>query len=309
MRIQEQVSLKKLTTLRIGGPARYFVSVRNSEELKDALKFARDHKLSWYVIGEGSNLVPSDRGWRGIIIRVEIDGIRFVGRIVEVGGGENLLSFIHVLNKKGRAGMERMAGIPGSVAGAIYGNAGAYGQEIRNHLLSVTYFDGKSIKELKAAKKHLSYRSSIFKKHKNWIIISAYFRFATGSPRVLEKTSQEIIALRKVKYHPRLKCPGSFFKNIVLDDLSSRERATLLSRVPIEKVLYGKIPAGYLLEQVGAKGMKQGKICIAKHHGNLFYNAGGGSARDIKILAGRLKKKVKRTYGITLEEEVQYVPY
>lgn len=307
MKIKRNVPLKRLTTLKLGGPAQFFVEVADIDELGAALAFARSQKIPFYVMGEGSNLVPSDKGIKGLLIKIAFKGIVVKGAVVNVAGGENLLSFIHALNRKGLAGMERMAGIPGTVAGAVYGNAGAYGQEVKNHLREVAFFDGRKIRVLKNAGAHLGYRNSIFKRHKSWIILSAAFRLGRGAPRVLSKTSREIVALREVKYKPGLKCPGSFFKNIKLDDLPSSSRGALLKKVPVEWVTYGKVAAGKLLEEVGAKGMREGGIRIALHHGNLFYNTGRGTTAEIKRLAKRLKGKVKRRFGIELEEEVQYL--
>jgi UDP-N-acetylenolpyruvoylglucosamine reductase len=307
MRIRRNIPLKRLTTLKLGGPALFFVEVHDIDELREALAFARTKNLPFYVMGEGSNLVPADRGLRGLLIRIVFMGLTITGSKVNVASGENLLSLIHRLNKRGLAGMERMAGIPGTIAGAIYGNAGAYGQETKNHLREVTFFDGRRIRVLKNAGTHLEYRNSIFKRHKNWIILSASFRFSRGNPRVLAKTSREIIALREIKYKPGLRCPGSFFKNIKLDDLSVSARKSLLKNIPVEWVTYGKVAAGRLLEGVGAKGMREGGIRIAVHHGNLFYNAGRGTTAEIQRLAKRLKGKVKKRFGVELEEEVQYL--
>ncbi|HEY4511169.1 MAG TPA: FAD-binding protein, partial [Candidatus Paceibacterota bacterium] len=182
MKIRKNIPLKRLTTLKLGGPAQFFVEVGDIDELREALAFARAQKIPFYVMGEGSNLVPSDKGIRGLLIRIAFRGVVVKGSVVDVAAGVNLLSLIYMLDQRGLAGMERMAGIPGTVAGAIYGNAGAYGQEIKNRLREVTFFDGRNIRVLKGAAKHLGYRNSIFKRHKNWVILSATFRFGRGNP-------------------------------------------------------------------------------------------------------------------------------
>jgi UDP-N-acetylmuramate dehydrogenase len=305
--IKRNVSFKKLTTLRLGGKAKYFVEVRTEKELIESLKYAKEKKLPSFVMGEGSNLVPADEGFNGLVIKVRIGGVRIKGRTAEVGAGENLFSFIWALNTRGLAGLERMAGIPGTVGGALYGNAGAYGQEIKDCVKKVRVFDGNKVREISKKSARFSYRSSFFKK-KAWIILGATFELTPKNPKLLKKTSSEIVALREKKYPPGLRCPGSFFKNIVLAQLTEKERKQLVKLVPPEKVLYGKIPAGYLLEEVGAKGIRRGRIHIANHHGNLFYNSSGGTSVDISELAQVLKKKVKRKFGVLLEEEVRYVP-
>ena len=115
--------------------------------------------------------------------------------------------------------------------------------------------------------------------------------------------------MREKKYWPGLKCPGSFFKNIKLSEISSNARKRILSIIPKEKILYGKLPAGVLLEEVGAKGIHQGTIRVADHHANLIYNPGGGKAADVKKLAQNLRKLVKTRFGVIIEEEVQYLDF
>ncbi|MBI2263146.1 UDP-N-acetylmuramate dehydrogenase [Candidatus Berkelbacteria bacterium] len=300
--LKKNISLSNLTTLKIGGRAKYFLEVKKEKELLDL-------SPPFYVIGLGSNLVVSDKGYNGLVVKSAIEGFEQKGNLVTVGGGNKLLQFIFNLNKLGLSGLEKMAGIPGAVAGAIFGNAGAYGQEIKDHLIKVKIYDASQNKFYWLSKKEcqFGYRDSIFKKHKNWIITGAQFRLKKSNPKTLAKISRDIIKLREQKYHPGLLCPGSFFKNIVLADLKPQTREALLSKIDPKKVMFGKVPAGYLLEQVGAKGMQEGGIKVASYHGNLFYNTGKGKASGIQKLAVSLKNKVKKEFGIELEEEIQYL--
>ena len=307
MRISRGVSLKKRTSLKIGGLADYFVRVATEQELVRALKFARLRKLKWYLIGAGSNLVAGDGGFSGLIIENAIEKFARNNSEVSVGAGNNLLRLVYKLDRLGLGGLERMAGIPGTVGGAVYGSAGAYGQEIRERVAKVRYMDGKSnkFKWLSNRQCEFSYRHSIFKRKKHWIITEVRLKLARG--RGLARISDDIVKLRLKKYRKGLKCPGSFFKNIKLDELNKSERKILLSRVDRQKIIYGKVPVGYLLEEAGAKGLRQGSVRVARHHGNLIYNANGAKASDVKKLAKRLKVKVKKKFGIMLEEEVQYL--
>ena len=151
------------------------------------------------------------------------------------------------------------------------------------------------------------YRDSIFKRRKDWIITEAVFRLKGSEPRWLQQTSAEIIKTREKKYWPDLLCPGSFFKNIPLGSLRPPIRKALSAKVDQSKIKHGKLPAGYLLEQVGAKGINFGGIAVAGHHANLIFNKGGGKSSDIKKLSQILKNRVKQKFGITLEEEIQYL--
>lgn len=314
--------LKDLTTMKIGGPARYFVRAETEDGLMQAVRLAQAKKLKWFVVGDGSNLVPSDEGFDGLIIKNEIGSFRASGQRVFVGAGNNLLAFIRRLNRLGLAGMEKMAGIPGTVGGAIYGCAGAYGQEIKDCLVRVKVFYPSTLRRgsgqvrlragavrwLTKAQCRFSYRESVFKKQKHWVILGAEFHFQKEGLSLLVRTSRDIIKLREQKYWPGLLCPGSFFKNIVVNDIQPAAlRKKFLSTIDPSKIMYGKVPTGYLLEVVGAKGMKRGGIRVAEHHANLIFNSGRGKTADIHALAQALKEKVKKRFGITLEEEVRYI--
>lgn len=295
--------------MAMGGAAKYFVIVRSEQELLEALDFAKSKRLPWYVVGEGSNLIVSDKGYKGAVIQNKILKFERKGRQITVGAGNNLLKTILKLNKLGLAGLEKMAGIPGTVGGAIYGSAGAYGVEIKDRIVRARVFDGKKFRNLNKKQCLFGYRESIFKKNKSWIITEVVLKMGAGERGKLLKTSREIIKLREKKYQPGLKCPGSFFKNVKLSDLSGKFRKIFLKKIPKEKIMYGKVPSGYLLEEIGARGMRQGSIFVAKHHANLIYNPNGGRAADVLRLARRLKGLVKKKFAITIEEEVQYLGF
>jgi UDP-N-acetylmuramate dehydrogenase len=312
--VDHNTPLGSLTTMRVGGSARYFIRAATEEHLIKAVRSAERVGLKWVIIGEGSNIIPPDRLLDSLVIKNEINHLRQKESRVTVGGGANLLKFIKSLNALGSAGFEKMAGIPGTVGGAVYGCAGAYGQEIKDHLVRVKIYDGSpkqgmdAVRWLSRKECRFGYRTSIFKKKKGRVILEAEFEVLPGTARALKKISRDIIQLRKQKYRPGLRCPGSFFKNILLADIKPlKRRQAFLDKVPANMIQYGKVPAGYLLESVGAKGMREGGIAVAEHHGNLIYNTGHGTAREIKKLAEILKAKVKKTFGILLEEEVRYL--
>jgi len=296
--------------MKIGGPAKYFFIAQNEKGLIKAVQWARKNKVSWYVVGEGSNLIPSDQGFNGLIIKNKIESFKKTGNKIYIGAGNNLLSFILKASGLGLAGMEKMAGIPGTVGGAIYGCAGAYGQEIKDCLVKIKIYDGKTIKWISKSRCRFNYRNSIFKIKKNWLIIEAEFKFKSGNSKNLISKSRELIKIREKKYRPGLLCPGSFFKNIVVKNIKPLAlRKKLLKKVGKDKTMFGKIPAGYILEVIGAKEMRCGEIRVAKHHGNLIYNSGKGKSSEILKLAKMLKMKVKKRFELDLEEEVQFVKF
>ncbi|MEK7076615.1 MAG: UDP-N-acetylmuramate dehydrogenase, partial [Patescibacteria group bacterium] len=231
--------------------------------------------------------------------------------------GVPLAEVITFAISKGLQGLETLSGIPGTIGGAVFGNAGAYGHSMmevveRVEVLDVSRMSTNSGTNITNVRKWLmnrqcgfGYRESILKK-KNWIILRVVLELRPpaggGDREVLKKKSREIIATREKKYKPGIRCPGSFFKNVLVKDVSKKS----LALVDSLKIIDGKIPAGWLLEQVEAKGMREGGIYIADFHGNLFVNDGKGKARDVKALARKLKKKVFDRFGIMLEEEVRY---
>lgn len=296
--------LSNLTTLNIGGPAKTFVSVSKEQQLRQAIKFAKENDLSFLVIGSGSNLLVSDEGFDGLIIRNEITGIDQNEETLTVKSGTILQDLVDFANENGLEGLQKMTGIPGTVGGAIYGNAGAYGQTISDHLVEVKTFDPSRDEFARMTKDEcvFDYRDSIFKKNHH-IILEVKFKLSKADSNTLKKESEEVLSKRLVKYPPGIKCPGSFFKNIVADILPK----DILENIPQEKIIYGKIPAGSLLEDVGAKGQSLGTIEIAPYHANLFINKGNGKASDFYQLAKTYWKKVKQKFGIILEPEVQLI--
>ena len=210
--------LSLLTTVHIGGPASSIIHAKNKNDITNAIAVASTHHIPYKIIGGASNIIPNDKGFSGMIIKNEITALSIdhSKKTCTVGAGHNLLSLIHKLNRNGLMGMEKMAGIPGTIGGALYGCAGAYGQEIKDCLRNILIFNGKKTRILTREKCGFGYRDSIFKKKKHWIILEASFSHARGDPKTLQKTSREIIALRAKKYEPGLLCPGSFFKNIVI---------------------------------------------------------------------------------------------
>ena len=149
----------------------------------------------------------------------------------------------------------------------------------------------------------LVYRESILKKHKDWVILEIEFKFDIDNPVELKKTAKDVLETRKQKYTPGIKCPGSFFKNLIIDRLPK----DLQKDMP--KDYYGKVPAWWFLEQVGAKGATRGQIKISDHHANLFINQGEGTAADFFALAKEYKNKIKEKFGVDLEPEVQLLGF
>lgn len=307
LEIQKDIKLAEHTRFGIGGIADFFVSVNSAAELAEAIGDAVQNGWDWVLIGEGTNLLVSDQGYRGLVIKFQSQNLEFDehNHQVTVDAGVNLASLIETLAEKGWSGMESMYGIPGSVGAGVYGNVGAYGTEIKNVLKRVSVLHAGQIIEMDADECKLEYRSSIFKSRKDWLVITATFELMPGIPAEIKKTMDEIMAKRLVKYPAGLKCPGSYFKNIKINELSL-EQNQVISEYSA-KIQGGKLASGVLLEAVGAKGMKIGGAAVADYHANLIFNTGSATAEDVRELAEQMKKLVLDKFGIKLQEEVQFL--
>ena len=181
LNISEDELLSRHTRFGIGGPAGLFVDTSNESSFIAALKAARAGGHSYVVIGGGTNLVVSDAGFRGIVLRFTANGIDNTGTCVAAQAGAELQQLVDYTTDRGLKGLETMTGIPGSVGGAVYGNAGAYGHSIMERVHRVRFFDGEGIREFDNAQCEFHYRESVFKHHKDWIIFSTELHMDRGS--------------------------------------------------------------------------------------------------------------------------------
>jgi len=295
--------LSRYTRFGIGGPADLYAETGSAEAFVAALAAARASGIETMVIGGGTNLIVSDSGFRGIVLRYRADRLMTANHRVHADAGAELQTLVDFSIAHGLKGLETLSGIPGSVGAAVYGNAGAYGHSISERVTSVRFFDGAAVRVFSNAQCEFHYRESIFKDNKEWIIFSAELLLDPDDAAALRETADGILKVRNEKFPVTMKCAGSVFKNLLLVDLP----AEVAAQVPPGSVREGKIPAAWFLEQVGAKGMQRGDIHVATYHANLLYNAGAGTAADLVALIQELKERVRARFGIELEEEVQYV--
>ena len=303
--LRRDIPLSEHTRFGIGGPADFYIETSNPASFARALALVRASGLDWVVIGGGTNLIVSDEGFRGVCLKLTSDRISADGLTVEAESGAVLQNLVDFTVDRGMAGLQTMTGIPGSVGAAVYGNAGAYGHSIQERVRRVRFLDGEAIREFGNAECRFHYRESIFKRNKQWIIISTTLEVEPGDAAELRKTADGILAVRNRKYPPTMRCAGSIFKNFLLAELPP----AVAAEIPAKSIIEGKVPSAWFLEQVGAKGMKRGGIEVADYHANLIYNAGGGTARDLVAIVAELKDRIRRRWDIPLEEEVQYVGF
>ena len=302
--IVEHAPLDRYTRFAVGGPARILADASTEAALAGAVRILRESGEPHAVIGGGSNLVVSDDGFPGVILRFTNVSLAIAQPSVTVAAGTVLQHLVDATIDAGLRGLETMTGIPGWVGGAVYGNAGAYGHSLHERVASVRYFDGERVCEIDSEACEFHYRESIFKRSKEWIILSATLHLDPADPRELHATADGILKIRDQKYPPTLRCAGSIFKNLLWDQLPPAVQA----RIPAAVVREGKVPSAYFLEQAGAKGLVNGGVRVADYHANLIYNEGGGTALQVRQLIADLKTRVRDRFGIELEEEVQFIP-
>ena len=296
MILLENEPMNKHTSFKVGGPARYFVKAESLDDLKKALDLAREKGLPFFILGNGTNLLVSDKGFDGVIITLagDFSSIDDLGNgAFKVGAAIPLGRFARSVLKQGFAGIHKLAGIPGTLGGAIYMNAGAYGQEIGTSCTQVTVLDSDgNIREFTASECGFGYRQSIFQKN-NAIILSATFLLPTAASlgkttADLEAELAECMAKRKASQPLNMPNAGSTFKR-----LSAGAADTPAQIAP-----------GYYIEQAGLKGYRIGGAEVSTVHANFIVNAGGATASDIKQLSEFVQQKVTEKFGIELHREI-----
>lgn len=266
-----------------------------------AASFVRGASVPLEVIGGGSNLIVSDAGYRGVVLRFIGSAICVDGARITAQAGAELQTLVDTSIAHALGGIHTMTRIPGLVGAAVYGNAGAYGHSIHEWVEAVRFFDGATIRTFDNPQSEFRYRESRFKRHKDWTIFSTTLHLKPGDREELADRAEEIRAIRDEKYPPTMKCAGSIFKNLLYANLP----ASVQAQVPADKVREGKVPSAYFLEKVGAKGMRNGGIVNADYHANLIYNAGNGTAAQICAMVDELKARIRERFHFDLEEEVQ----
>lgn len=302
MEILENELMSKHTSFKVGGAARYFVKAESVEEIKEAYNFAKDKGLAYFILGNGTNLLASDEGFNGVIITLgrSFSEVTDLGNgKFKVGAGTPLGGFARKSIKLGFAGIHKLAGVPGSMGGAIYMNAGAYGQEICQTCIEVESLCSDGTVRVRTADEcGFGYRHSLFQElaknpENDEIILSATFQLEPAEVSgkdsyTLETEMQECIAKRKASQPLNMPNAGSTFKRLEVGAEGMPQQ----------------IAPGYYIEQAGLKGYRIGGAEVSTVHANFIVNAGGATAADIKALSEYVQKTVAEKFGIKLQREI-----
>lgn len=301
--IEENVPLAPFTSFEIGGPARYLATATTVAQLREALLFARTQRVPFAILGGGSNLLVSDAGFPGIIIRLKMNGVEITGCDIEAEAGVDFTGLVHRTAQLGLTGMESLAGIPGQLGGAVRGNAGAYGSSTGELTAKVTALDTETLEPvtLERAACGFSYRNSRFKKERRLVVVSARLSLAQGDPDLARQKVEATLAKRHARNLQCERSAGSFFMNPVVGDQELIRRFEENQKVRCRE---NRIPAGWLIDQAGLRNTRVGAAMVSGVHANYLVNSGGASALEIMELAALVKQKVRETMGVDLQEEV-----
>ncbi|HWQ59813.1 MAG TPA: UDP-N-acetylmuramate dehydrogenase [Candidatus Fimivivens sp.] len=310
MEFRSNIPLAPYTTFKIGGPAKLFAEVSDASEAARGFERAAEERLPVFVFSGGSNILFSDSGFPGLVMRITDGGFRILenGR-VSAGAGKSLSEVVRASCQSGLSGMEKLAGIPGSVGGAARGNAGAFGIEIGDLIVSVKALDRTTgmVKEYRREECDFGYRMSRFKKHQELVVLSVEFRLQTGAdPIRLMAVADETMAVREANHPQDALCAGSFFMNPVVRDEGLREEFRLDSGKDPKG---DRLPAGWVIDQAGLRGKTIGHAKVSDLHPNYIVNMGGATAEEVLTLVSIVKQRVRDAFNIQLLEEVQLIGF
>lgn len=285
--LKKNAPIAPYTTFGIGGPADVLAEVYNEAALQQVAREAAANGMRWLLIGGGSNLLVGDTGFRGLVIVNMIEHLLVEDTRITVGAGADFGEVVEAARQRSLSGLEFAIDIPGTVGGAIRGNAGAFGRSVADVLTRIRLLEGTELVDRKPSELGFAYRHSRLKESPH-IVVEAEFSLAPGDRAEMDRIMGQHAAQRARRKEKGLHTAGCFFKNPVLPDGT-------------------KIAAGQLLEAAGAKEIKEGGAGVHAFHANYIVNKNGATAEQILRVAREMKRRVEEANGITLEEEVMVV--
>ena len=320
-KFKENVLLAKFTNYKIGGPARFFFEAKTVTDIAWAIKEAERRRMPCFILGGGTNLLIGDVGWGGLVLRITIGGIATKGTALTAGAGITMEKLTAFAARESLAGLDWAGGLPGTLGGAIRGNAGCFGGEIKDTVKSVRSFNIKTMRLItrNVAQCRFDYRTSIFKKNPSEIILGATFRMKKGIEKEISATLRKEKAWRKAHHPLEYPSAGSVFKNVPLSHIFRPQSASYRDAVKNLAVRYHGssfsvktdpvpvIAAAKLIGESSLGGIRHGGALISPKHTNFIVNTGTATAGDILFLINLVQKTVYRKFGIRLEPEIQIV--
>lgn len=310
MNLQENILLKNYSNYKIGGPAKFFVQIELVEELKEVLLLAKQKEISnIFILGLGTNVLIDDKGFDGLVILNKMVGIEKEGDDLVVASGTTMKDLLNYCVENSLSGLEWAGGLPGTVGGAVRGNAGSFKGEIKDNVVEVESLDMQTLTQKMRTNEecNFDYRNSAFKSGdgSSEFITHVVLRLTLGDREEIQEKIKQKMEYRFNRNPVEFPSIGSTFKNIPLDSLShelQKEFAPMVKTDP-----FPVVPVAKLLSLSGLKGRRVGGIVISEKQPNFFVNVDNGTAQDVKTLIDIAKQAVKEKFGILLEEEIIYL--
>ena len=280
--------MSKHTSFKVGGPAEYYITANTVEQVKNILNYSNENNIPLYILGNGSNLLVLDKGTKGIVLKIQIEKLEIEEHenevIVCVGAGNKMMALAQILKQKGISGFEELSGVPGTVGGANFMNAGAYGREMKDIIIETKCLNKETgeIEILKNEEQQLVYRGSIFKQGQ-YIILETKLKLEKGNEAEIEEKMNGYLNQRKIKQPVEYPSAGSTFKRG--NDYITAE----------------------LIDKCGLKGYSIGGAQVSEKHAGFVINTGNATAKDILDLINYIKKTVKEKYNVEIKEEVEII--
>lgn len=309
-KIKENVSLASMTSFKIGGIARYFVEISSKEELPEIFDWITENKLEYILFSGGTNVLINDNEFKGIVIKIANKGVDLKGERIEAGAGAEFSQVVRKAVSADMTGLEWAVGIPGSLGGAVRGNAGAFGLYISDSVETVEVFNIKKGKfEMFSTKDCVfDYRESVFKKDKDLLIWKIILKLKKGDPARIKDDITRYIEYRN-KTQPKLPSAGCIFKNVPFEVLKNGNLNLAKAAEKENVVKGGKVGAGWIIDRLGLKGKTIGGTKISLEHASFIVNTGGAKAEEVVMMISYIKQQVRDEFGVQLQEEIEYLGF
>lgn len=307
-RVLENEPLSKHTNFRIGGPAKWLVEVRSVRALQEVIEVVKANKVPYVVFGGGSNTLASDTGFDGVVIKIAMRTYEIHGTRVFVQAGVLSSALARATANAGLKGLTWSVSLPGTVGGGVRGNAGCFGGEMKDHLVSVEVLRGGEVEKVNKEDLGFGYRESVLK-HTDDIVLSATFELEEGDARELKAELDDKLMKRKSSQPLYAGSAGCLFKNYEIHDEAELQRLSQKLDIPAEMKSARRLSAGWLIDQLDLKGKQIGQAKISDKHGNFLVNLGSATADEVVQLIALIKTRARNELGIQLDEEVAYLGF
>lgn len=307
-RLKLNEPMAKHVNFRIGGPAHWLVEAKSEAEITEAVQLARAADVPVFVLGGGSNVLVNDVGYDGLVVKIAMRAVRVEGETLVAEAGAISSAVARTAADAGLAGLEWAISLPGTIGGAVRGNAGCFGGETADYLVSARVLRGDAVVDVPAAALEFAYRESALK-HSDDIVLSATFHLKKGTSAELKEHMADFLATRKSTQPLYAGSAGCVFKNLELKGTPELDRLRRDADIPEAMRNAGRISAGWLVDQLGLKGKKIGAAQISAEHGNFIVNLGAATVSDVVQLIALAKTEARNRFGIQLQEEIGYLGF